>query len=314
MYRVTPTTKARAYAPALTLGTSAAAFTAGSSANLLSTFTNNGVEPVDDVRLGLSVPSGWTVTPLTATRSGHVAPGKVALAEFRVTAPATLSAPITQASVGGTAEARWHGQVEQLAAADSVTVPAPVQAPFKTFTDTDAVFGQQGDRIAVDGAGDDLWGSTDQYSTVYRPGAEHDGSVTTVELTAQAYTSDWAKAGIMVRDDITGAGTSPGYLVLAEAPGKGYVMQWDSTGSGQLDSNSAPSNQGSGTATYPTWLRLVRTGSVFTGSYSTDGTTWTQIAAVTVPGVTAGQDVGVFTTSHSDGTSGEADFTGFTQS
>ncbi|MGF1425582.1 NEW3 domain-containing protein [Kitasatospora sp. LaBMicrA B282] len=317
MYRVTPTSDPRALAPAVELGTSTATFTAGSSATLLSTFTDNGVEPVDDVRLGLTVPAGWTVTPLTPTRFGHVAPGKAALAEFEVTAPATLSAPITRATVGGTATSHWHGQAQQLGTADAVTVPAPVQAPLRTFSDATgpgAVFGQQGDRIAIDGAGDDLWGSTDQYSAVYRPGAEHDGSVTTVEVTAQAATSDWAKAGIMVRDDITGAGSSPGYLILAEAPGKGYVMQWDANGDGQLDSNSAPANEGTGTAAYPSLLKLVRNGSVFTGSYSTDGSTWTQLGAVTLPGVTATQDVGLFTSSHSSGTAGEADFSAFTQS
>ncbi|MCC9306559.1 NEW3 domain-containing protein [Kitasatospora sp. RB6PN24] len=313
MYRVTPTGKARDYPPALDLATTTAAFTAGSSATLTSTFTNNGVASAEDVRLGITAPAGWTVTPLTTDHFDHVAPGKAALAEFRVTAPAALTDPITRASVGGTATAHWHGKDQKLGTAQSVTVPAPVQAPFKTYTDTTAVFGQQGDRTAIDGAGDDLWGGTDQYSTIYRPGAEHDGSTTIVQLTSQDRTSDWAKAGIMVRDDITGAGSSPGYLVLAEAPGKGYVMQWDANGDGQLDSNSAAANQGSGTAAYPSWLKLVRSGSVFTGSYSTDGTTWTQIATVTLPQVNTTQDVGVFTSSHSSGTSGEANFTGFQQ-
>lgn len=48
-------------------------------------------------------------------------------------------------------------------------------------------------------------------------------------------------------------------------------------------------------------------------NYSTDGTTWTQVGNATLPGIAATQDVGLFTTSHSDGTSGEADFTGFNQ-
>lgn len=81
----------------------------------------------------------------------------------------------------------------------------------------------------------------------------------------------------MVRDDITKPGRSPGYLILAEAAGKGYVLQWDSTGGGHLDSNSAPPNEGSGTAAYPSWLKLVRSGSAYTGYYSTNGTDWTRL-------------------------------------
>ncbi len=91
-------------------------------------------------------------------------------------------------------------------------------------------------------------------------------------------------------------------------------MQWDSTGSGQLDSSSAPSSSGSGTASCPTWLKLFRSGDTYTGYYSTDDSNWTLVGTATAPGATATQDVGVFTRSHSAGTIGEADFSGFGQS
>ena len=105
-------------------------------------------------------------------------------------------------------------------------------------------------------------------------------------------------------------GTSPGYLILAEAPGHGYVMQWDATGDGQLDSNSARPNTGLGTAVYPTWRKLVRSGTDYTGYCSADGTTWTWIDTVSLP-TAAAQDVGVFATSHSGGVVGEEDFDHF---
>jgi hypothetical protein len=314
MYRVTPTARPGALAPASVLETTAPEFTSGSSATVTSTFTDDGAAAVTDLRLGVTAPAGWTVKPLTAVHFARVGSGRMAIAAFRVTAPATPSAPIARATLAGTADARWPGGTEKLGSPNLAEVPAPVRPPFRTFTDTTAVFGQLGGDLAIDGAGADLYGSTDRYSAVYRSGAEHDGSTTVVQLTAQAATSDWAKAGIMVRDDITAPNSSPGYLILAEAPGKGYVLQWDSDGDGQLDSNSSPADQGSGTAAYPSWLKLVRTGSVFTGFSSTDDSHWTQVGQVTVPGVTATQDVGVFTSSHSDGTSGESDFSGFEQS
>jgi hypothetical protein len=135
--------------------------------------------------------------------------------------------------------------------------------------------------------------------------------VATVQITAQANTNAWAKAGIMVRNDITNSGASPGFLILAEAPGHGYVIQWDANGDGHLDSNSAPNNEGLGTAVYPTWLKLVRSGTTYTGYYSTDGSTWTLIATVSVPSAAATQDVGVFATAHNTGAIGEVDFDGF---
>ncbi|WP_084713795.1 NEW3 domain-containing protein [Streptacidiphilus rugosus] len=314
MYRVTPTDRPGALAPASVLETTAPEFTSGSSATVTSTYTDDGAAAVTDLRLGITAPTGWTVKPLTAVHFARVGGGRMAIAAFRVTAPAIPSAPIAKVTLTGTARAHWPGGTEQLGSPNLAEVPSTVQAPFRTFTDTTAVFGQLGGDLAIDGAGADLYGSTDQYSAVYRPGAEHDGSTTVVELTAQAATSDWAKAGIMVRNDITAADSSPGYLILAEAPGKGYVLQWDSDGDGQLDSNSAPADQGSGSAVYPSWLKLVRNGPVFTGFYSTDDSSWTQVGQVTVPGTAATQDVGVFTSSHSDGTRGESDFSGFAQS
>ncbi|MDH6128079.1 NEW3 domain-containing protein [Kitasatospora sp. GP82] len=314
MYRVAPTSRPGQHAPSVVLNTVVPSWSAGTSGTVTSTFTNNGVQAARDVRLAVEAPAGWTVTPLTGTRFAQVPSGHQAIAAFRVTAPAALPAPITRVTVTGTASVHGPGGAQAVTAPDPVELSTPVKAPLRTFSDTTAAFGAQDGRLAIDGAGADLWYDTDQYSAIYQPGAEHDGSTTVVKLTAQAATSEWAKAGIMVRNDITKPGSSPGYLILAEAPGKGYVLQWDSTGSGRLDSNSAPSNQGSGTAVYPSWLKLVRSGSAYTGYFSTDGTTWTQVGTATLPGVTATQDVGVFTTSHSEGTSGEADFTALTQS
>jgi len=313
MYRVAAATGPGAYAPSVSLlSTAPQQATAGQSTTVTTTFTNNG-RAVSSVRLGLKVPAGWSVKPLTKTQFGRTPTGHEAIAAFSVTAPDSLPSPIAGYDLDATSAAVWSGGTEKTTATSSVTIPSPVQAPWKTYTDNTALFGQQGGNFAVQGAGADLWGSTDQYSAIYQQGAEHDGSTTVVELTHQDYTSDWAKAGIMVRDDITQPGVSPGYVILAEAPGEGYVVQWDSTGSGMLDSNSAPSNSGSGTPTYPTWLKLVRSGDTYTGYYSTDDSTWTLVGTATAPGATATQDVGLFTSSHSDGTIGEADFTDFSQ-
>ncbi|MEV6544126.1 putative Ig domain-containing protein [Streptomyces sp. NPDC051665] len=185
----------------------------------------------------------------------------------------------------------------------------PVVDPYKTFssaTDTTALYGQSGTDLAIQGGGADLWGTLDQYSSIYLTGAVTDGSTVTVAVTSQDPVNAWTKSGIMIRNDITGT-ASPGYLILAVSPGHGVALQWDKSGDGQVDSNI----ETDGTTVYPTWLKLVRSGTTFTGSYSTDGSTWTTVGTATVSSAGTTQDAGVFTSSHVSGSAGEADFSEF---
>jgi hypothetical protein len=61
----------------------------------------------------------------------------------------------------------------------------------------------------------------------------------------------------------------------------------------------------------PVQLRLVRSGASYTGYYSTDGSTWTQVATATVAAAAAAptQDAALFQTAGAILPS-EADFTG----
>jgi hypothetical protein len=231
-------------------------------------------------------------------------------AGFQLTAPPPTSLFAT-GTVTSAVDYRWLLLPQHAEAGYPLTISTPVRAPLRTFTSNGAAFSQTGSQLGIRGDGGDVYGGTNEYGTVYSAGAAQDGTVATVEITAQQDTNEWAKAGIMVRNDITNANTSPGFLILAEAPGHGYVLQWDSDGDGQLDSNSAPSNEGLGTAAYPTWLKLIRSGTSYTGYYSTDDVNWTLIDTVSVPSAAATQDVGVFMTSHASGTTGEADFSNF---
>jgi hypothetical protein len=57
---------------------------------------------------------------------------------------------------------------------------------------------------------------------------------------------------------------------------------------------------------------VTKSGSEFTGEYSTDGgTSWTAIESVTVPEATDSQDVGLFTTAHDSDTTCAASFSNF---
>jgi cytochrome c len=105
---------------------------------------------------------------------------------------------------------------------------------------------------------------------------------------------------------MTGAGSSTGYAMMAATPGNGYAFQWDADGNGFLEGNV-----NTGSTTYPSWLRLQRDGSTYTGYYSTDGESWTRVGSAEVAAPAAEQDLGMFSTSHSVGTQAASEFEGF---
>jgi hypothetical protein len=270
---------------------------------------DNGATPVTSVGLKLTGPSGVTVTTSSRTKVRKVKGGSTARATFKVTIPPS-TALFTSSAFHASATYRYvSGTAAQLSVGDTITVNHAVLAPYKTFAATTSDFSQSGTQLGIRAQGADLWDSTNEYGSIYLPGAEHDGSTTTVKINSQAGTDVWAKAGIMVRNDITGADTSPGYLALVETPSNGYLLDWDSNGDGRLDSQDSI-----GTATYPSWLKLVRNGTTYSGYYSTDDTTWNLVGTVTVPTAAATQDVGLAVTSHAPETTGEVDFDGFTTS
>nr|WP_293996130.1 right-handed parallel beta-helix repeat-containing protein [Streptomyces sp.] len=186
-----------------------------------------------------------------------------------------------------------------------------VTAPYSTFAvNSPATFSQANGQFAISGAGADVWGAggqhDDQYGAIYQRQAFTNGTTVTVKVNQLDNTNPWAKAGIMVRNSIDGAGSSAGYAVMAVTPGNGVVLGSDSDGDGYLDTNAQTAD-----VKAPVWLRLTRTGSQVSGSYSTNGTTFTQVgSAVNLSGANATQDAGVFHTSHDVNVPGTATFSG----
>lgn len=316
MYRVAPTFNPLVAPPDTALALSGLAATAQpGSQDVTVSFTNNGLLPALGVRLTLNVPAGWTADPAAPPSFPAVPTGQTVQATWKLT-EGSPDQPFGGYQVSAAADYHWGtgGQAESPPVSQAVSEDTTVQPPYRTFSSTPssapAQFGEAGQTLGIQAAGSDVFGGTSQYGAIYLPGAEQDGTVAEAELTSQADTSDQAKAGLMVRNDITGSARSPGFVILAETPGHGYVLQWDSDGDGQLDS-SAPSASGTGTTSYPSWLRLTRTGTSYTGYYSTNGTTWTMVGTASVPSAAASQDVGVFSTAHASSV-GESDFRHFT--
>jgi regulation of enolase protein 1 (concanavalin A-like superfamily) len=139
--------------------------------------------------------------------------------------------------------------------------------------------------FTVNGGGNDIWGTLDQFNYVSQS-LTGDGSIV-ARVTSQSNTSAWAKSGIIIKQSTT-AGSA--YALLAVTPGNGVAFQYGyNTGIG------------GGTYTFPNaWLKLTRTGSTVAAYTSADGSTWTQVGTTTIS-MTDPVTVGLFVTSHNAG-------------
>jgi alpha-N-acetylglucosaminidase len=288
---------------ALTAAADRAAVAEGKPATVTVTFTNrNGFTAVRDVTLCVAVPKGMTAKPLDPVRTPSVTSGGTFTARFEISlagGPARLVGQVV-------ASAAYAGGGKAVAPLRLLAATG-VEDPYRTVSYADAVFGQSGDEIAIEGAGADLWGSTNEFGAVYRAGACLDKTVAEVRVTAQDPTGGWARAGIVVRNDLTAQG-SAGYVNLAVTPSNGCALSWDADGDGRFDSIEL-----SGSFTAPVRLRLTRSGASYLAQASTDGVTWTTVGTATPSGVATAQDIGVFMTAANGwtGTRGMATFDGF---
>jgi galactose oxidase len=144
------------------------------------------------------------------------------------------------------------------------------------------------------GGGGDIWATADSFHFVSQTLAA-DGSIS-AQVTAQADTSAWAKAGVMLR-----ATTDPGspYYAAFVTPANSAVVQWRTAQGGTT-------TQVKSAGTVPVYLKVDRTGSSFTAYTSPDGSSWTAVPGSTVTLANLGGTVlrGLAVTSHNQGTGG----------
>jgi Alpha galactosidase A/Alpha galactosidase C-terminal beta sandwich domain/NPCBM-associated, NEW3 domain of alpha-galactosidase len=299
--------------PAASLGLNLPGTMAGGQAvTATESFTDNGALPALGVRLGLDAPSGWSVTATSPVSFPAVGAGKTVQATFRVVAPQP-SGLFDTGTVTGGASYLWPPWPRQdLSVPQQVTISPAVQAPYQTYSsaaDAPAVFAQSGQEFGISGAGADLYSGADAYSAIYLKGAVGSTGTIRTEVTSQQGMTGFAKAGIIVRNDMTGSGTTPEGVILFESPSGGIQLEWDSNTGNYIDKVTPPN--GTIPESLPVWLELVRNGASYTGYYSFDGTGWLTVGTATVPGQAATQDAGMFVTSHAAGSPGQVVFNGF---
>lgn len=305
--RVMATLAADPHQTSLTASTDTAAVSDGRPVTVTVTFTNrNGFSPATGLVLSVEAPEGLAVEPVGPSGADSVASGETFTATFRV----TLTGGVPDVVLRLPVKASYRTGTSTGVAVASVRVMAgmPVGEPYLTASFNGAVFGQSGSVLAIEGAGADLWGGTNEFGTVYRAGAFTDGSTATVRVASQDNTGGWARAGLIVRNELAVNG-STGYVNLAVTPGNGCVLSWDAGGDGRFDTIAMK-----GSFAAPVYLRLTRSGGTYTGECSSDGTTWTTVGTATPGGAATAQDVGAFMTAANGwtGTRGIATFDGFT--
>lgn len=127
--------------------------------------------------------------------------------------------------------------------------------------------GSSGATFSVAGAGSDIWNSADSFHFAYLS-MTGDGTIV-ARVASQESTSSWAKSGVMMRQTLA---SNSAYVFTMITPSNGVAVQ----------ARTATGIAATGTNTNgpfaPHWVKLVRSGTAFTGYNSLDGVTWTQSA------------------------------------
>jgi hypothetical protein len=153
--------------------------------------------------------------------------------------------------------------------------------------------------FTVKASGVDIWNRADSFHFVSQP-LSGDGEIV-ARVASLVRTDPNAKAGVMIRAALT---ANSSYAFVAVTPDNGVDFEWRSTTGG-----SSTDRDASGVA--PVWVKLVRSGSTFTGFKSANGTSWTRIYQVTIS-MTGTVNVGLAATAHKNTTLTTATFSNVT--
>ncbi len=152
----------------------------------------------------------------------------------------------------------------------------------------------------VVGSGADIWNTSDGFHYVYQS-LSGNGQIV-ARVSSITNTNSWAKAGVMIRETLTGGSE---HAIMLITPGQGTDFQYRTSTNG---SSVSATTTGTGSSiAAPYWVKLTRVGNTFTGYHSPDDSNWTQIGSVSITMATNAY-IGLAVTSHSDGALCTANF------
>ena len=180
----------------------------------------------------------------------------------------------------------------------AVTLPSPwTTADIGTAVGEGAT-GLQSGKLILISSGTAIGGPEDSFRSVSQT-LVGDGTII-ARVTSIENTGSWPKAGVMIRES-NNVDARQAALVVSPTNGISWQYRHNVGGSGVVV--AGPAAQAA-----PVWLKLVREGSRFTGFWSADGVTWTEVGGTNISmGATA--VIGLAATSDAATRLGRAEFT-----
>jgi hypothetical protein len=195
---------------------------------------------------------------------------------------------------------------ESLPSAPAVVTPMqPLLGRFtgydvNTSTPGRAAFDPTTNRLIIEGSGDDIWDNADRMYFLATPVRGF------TELTARILdrpwrTHSWAKAGLMIRENLTGPAR---HVFLCATPDFGMNVQFrrdTGGGSGSLEAGRIES--------YPIYLRIRRSGNLIQAYRSDDGIDFEKVGdTIGLEGLGPTAFIGFAITAHKEGSTTHAEF------
>jgi hypothetical protein len=207
----------------------------------------------------------------------------------------TNSLYIGSKGIGGTLGNHFLGSIDDVRIY-SVALSAEYVGYLQNWVDEDVgSVGLAGSTLLTDGlytvtaSGADIGGTADAFHFVDQQLAG-DGEII-AEVTGIDNTDPLAKAGVMIRQ---GLGADAPNVFVAVTPSSGIVFQDRLTTGGTTQTTTDAG------FTAPYWVRLVRSGDVFTAYRSDDGSTWVQIGNPVTVVMTGDVFIGLAATAHNN--------------
>lgn len=132
-----------------------------------------------------------------------------------------------------------------------------------------------GDEFVVTAAGYDIWGNEDSFHFAHvklEGDVDIRARIDRLEGTRDP-SEDWAKAGVMVRSSLT-AGSQHALMSLSPRGDAEFIYR--------LEDGAHTAGRHEPGTPFPTWVRIVRTGTAVRGLISSDGTTWTEVGSTEI--------------------------------
>ncbi len=146
--------------------------------------------------------------------------------------------------------------------------------------------------FTVSGSGADVWGTADAFQYVYQS-LSGDGTIV-ARVDSLIDTDPNAKVGVMIRQTLD-PGSAYAFIMM-KGNGDYSFEARGGPGAGSFQVSEAPA------VASPVWLKLVRTGSLFTAYQSADGQTWISVGSAFVP-MSSDVTVGLAVCAHNNGLS-----------